>query len=372
MGADGRIPMLDLGRLHAPLAEDLRRAFDEALETSRFIGGPEVERFEGELAALVGTRFAIGTSSGTDALIAALTALGAGPEDEVVTSAYSFFASAGAIARVGARPVFADIDPGSFCVDPAAVEAALTGRTVGIVAVHLFGQCADMDPILEAAGRRGLWVIEDAAQAIGARYRDRRAGSMGRAGALSFFPAKNLGALGDAGAVATDDLELAAQVRSLRVHGAAEKHLHEKLGWNFRLDAVQARFLSVKIGWLDRWEEGRRRAAARYRELLADIDGIAAPPELPGRRHVYNQYVIRVAGGRRDRMRAALDSAGVASAIHYPRPLHMQPCLDKLGGREGDFPEAERAARESLAIPMDPNLSPADQERVAAALRSAP
>ncbi|HUT77304.1 MAG TPA: DegT/DnrJ/EryC1/StrS family aminotransferase, partial [Polyangia bacterium] len=288
------IPMLDLARLHAPLVAELRRAFDEVLESGRFIGGPAVERFEQALAAHLGAEHAVGVSSGTDGLLAVLMALGAKPGDEIVTSPYTFFATAGAITRLGATPVFADIEPAGFNIDPAAVEAAVTDRTVGIVPVHLFGQTAGLDPILELAQRKSLWVLEDAAQAIGARYRERSAGTLGVAGVLSFFPAKNLGALGDAGAVVTEDAALAARLRALRQHGGARRYLHDEVGGNFRLDALQAAFLSVKLPRLRAWEEGRRRVAARYRELLGDIDGLALPAELPGRFHVFNQHVVRI------------------------------------------------------------------------------
>jgi dTDP-4-amino-4,6-dideoxygalactose transaminase len=365
------IPLLDLVRLHAPLAADLRRALDEVLESGRFIGGPAVEGFERSLADRVGIDHAIGVSSGTDALLAALMALGLGPGDEVVTSPYTFFATAGAVSRLGATPVFADIEPAGFGLDPAAIEAAITARTVGLVPVHLFGQAAELRPILDLAARRGLWVLEDAAQAIGARYRGDGAGTLGAAGVLSFFPAKNLGALGDAGAVVTKDAALAQRLRALRQHGGARPYLHDEVGGNFRLDALQAAFLSVKLPHLRGWEEGRRRVAGRYRELLGELEGLTLPAELPGRFHVYNQYVIRVGGGRRDRVRAALERAGIGCAIYYPLPLHRQPCFAALGYQEGAFPEAEAASRETLALPVDPLLEEADQERVAAAIRDA-
>ena len=365
------IPMLDIVRLHAPLAGALRRAFDETLAGGRFIGGPAVERFEAELADHVEARRAVGVSSGTDALLVALMALGVRPGDEVITSPYTFFATAGAIARLGARPVFADIEPDGLNIDPAAVEAAVTGATVGIVPVHLFGQTAALDPLVELAERRGLWVLEDAAQAIGARHRGRPAGAIGDAGIYSFFPAKNLGALGDAGAVVTGDDALADRIRALRQHGGARRYEHDEVGGNFRLDALQAAFLSVKLPHLAGWEEGRRRVAGRYRAGLGDVGGLELPEERAGRRHVFNQHVVRVGGGRRDALRGALADAGVASAIYYPRPLHLQPCFAGLGLREGDLPEAERAARETLAIPVDPLLSADDQDRVIAAVRGA-
>ncbi len=359
------IPMLDLPRLHRPLRQGFRRALDEALASGRFIGGPAVERFEAELAAHVGARRAVGVSSGTDALLVALMALGVGPGDEVITSPYTFFATAGAIARLGARPVFADIEPDGLNIDPAAVEAAVTGATVGIVPVHLFGQTATLDPLVELAERRGLWLLEDAAQAIGARHRGRPAGTIGDAGIYSFFPAKNLGALGDAGAVVTGDDALADRIRALRQHGGARRYEHDEVGGNFRLDALQAAFLSVKLPQLAGWEDGRRRVADRYRSGLGDVGGLELPRELAGRRHVYNQHVVRVGGrGRRDALREALSAAGVASAIYYPRPLHLQPCFAHLGRAEGTLPESERASRETLAIPVDPLLEERDQDLI--------
>ncbi|MFO8074390.1 MAG: DegT/DnrJ/EryC1/StrS family aminotransferase [Polyangia bacterium] len=357
--------MLDLPRLHRPLREDLRRALDEALASGRFIGGPAVERFEAELAAHVGARRAVGLSSGTDALLAALMALDLRPGDEVITSPYTFFATAGAIARLGATPVFADIEPRGFNIDPRAAAAAVTERTVGVVPVHLFGQTAEIDPLLELAAGRGLWVLEDAAQAIGALDEGRRAGTIGAAGVFSFFPAKNLGALGDAGALVTGDDALADRVRALRQHGGARRYEHDEVGGNFRLDALQAAFLSIKLPRLAGWEEGRRRVAARYRAALADVGGLVLPAELPGRRHVYNQHVIRVPGeGRRDALRDLLSAAGVASAVYYPRPLHLQPCFAHLGQAEGSLPESERASRETLAIPVDPLLEERDQNLI--------
>jgi dTDP-4-amino-4,6-dideoxygalactose transaminase len=329
------IPLLDLVRLHAPLAAELRAALDAALASGRFIGGPAVEAFEGALAEHVGARYAVGVGSGTDGLLASLMALGVRPGDEVITTPCTFFATAGAVARLGATPVFADIEPAGFHLDPAAVAAAITARTVGVIPVHLFGQTADMDPLLDLAARKGLWVLEDAAQAIGAKHGGRGAGTMGVAGVFSFFPAKNLGALGDAGAVVTDDANLAGRLRALRQHGGARKYLHQETGGNFRLDALQAAFLSVKLPRLGQWEAGRRRVAARYGELLGGGEGLGLPAEFPGRCHVYNQYVVRIAGGRRDGVRAALDAACIGCAVYYPLPLHRQPCFAGLGYGEG-------------------------------------
>jgi dTDP-4-amino-4,6-dideoxygalactose transaminase len=366
MSAESTIAMLDMGRLHAPLEEALVSAFSEVLKSGRFIGGPVVERFEQELAEHVGAAHAVGVSSGTDALLVAMMALGVGPGDEVITTPYTFFATAGSISRLGARPVFVDIDPDSFNIDTDRIAAAITERTVGIIPVHLFGQCAKMDAPLALAEARGLWIIEDAAQAIGATYDNRQAGTMGTMGTFSFFPAKNLGALGDGGAVVTGDEALAEKVRALKQHGAHAKYTHEMVGGNFRLDAVQAALLSVKLPYLASWEAGRRQVAARYLELLGALDGLSLPVEGPAMHHVYNQFVLRTEA--RERLREALGQAGVASAIYYPAPLHVQRCFQALGYRAGDFEESERASRESLAIPIDPLLDQASLDRVAAVI----
>jgi dTDP-4-amino-4,6-dideoxygalactose transaminase len=363
------IPLLDLPRLHRPLAAALHAQLDELLASGAFIGGGAVARFEAGLASRVGAAHAVGTSSGTDALLAALMALGVKAGDEIVTTPYTFFATAGAIHRLGARPVFADIDPATFNVDPAALEAAITPRTVGLVPVHLFGQCADMGRILDVAARRGLWVLEDAAQAIGASFEGRAAGTMGALGAFSFFPAKNLGALGDGGALVTNDAALADRLRVLREHGARPKYHHAVVGGNFRLDALQAAFLSVKLPALALWEEARGRVAARYGELLAGVPDLVLPAGRRGSRHVWNQYVIRTP--RRDAVARALGEAGIGHAVYYPVPLHLQECFAALGHGAGAFPESEHAARETLAIPVDPLLEPGDQERVARAVRKA-
>jgi dTDP-4-amino-4,6-dideoxygalactose transaminase len=363
------IPMLDLVRLHAPIADELRRAFDAVLASGRFVGGPAVDGFEQQLAAHVGTRFAVGLSSGTDALLASMQALGVEPGDEVITTPFSFFATAGAIARLGAVPVFADLEPGGFHLDPARIEERISARTVGLLPVHLFGGCAAVEAIAAIAARRGLWLLEDAAQAIGATRGGRAAGTSGAAGALSFFPAKNLGALGDAGAVVTDDPALADRLRLLREHGAARRHRHEALGGNFRLDALQAALLSVKLPRLAAWEEGRRRAARGYGADLAGLADLALPAEAAGDRHVFNQYVVRTP--RRDALAAALAARGIGHAIHYPTPLHLQPALAHLGGRAGDLPEAERACREAIALPIDPLLAEDERAAVVAAVLAA-
>jgi dTDP-4-amino-4,6-dideoxygalactose transaminase len=363
------IPMLDLARLHAPIAEELKAAFADTLQSSRFIGGPAVERFEQELAEHLGVKHVVGLSSGTDALLASMMALGVGPGDEVITTPYTFFATAGCISRLGAKPVFADIEPVCFNIDPSLIEAAITKKTVGIIPVHLFGHAADMKPILDIAGPKELWVLEDAAQAIGAKYRDEPAGGMGAAGAFSFFPAKNLGALGDGGAVTANDEGLAARIRAIRRHGAGAKYSSEVVGGNFRLDALQASFLSIKLPHLEKWEQGRRSAAELYGELLADLEQIALPKELPGCRHVFNQYVIRTK--KRDEVQNALKKEGVGCAVYYPIPLHLMGCFNYLGHKNGDMPNSERAAGETLALPIDPLLEEEDQIRISEVIKKA-
>lgn len=360
-GAEGpvAVPLLDLKAQHAPIREEIRAAVDRVVETQQFILGPEVEALEHEVAAYCGCSHAIGVSSGTDALLLALMALGVGPGDDVLTTPYSFFATAGAIARLGARPVFADIDPRSFTIDATQVALALTARTKAMVPVHLFGQIAEMEPILDESRAHGIPIVEDAAQAIGAEWRGRRAGSLGQLGCFSFFPSKNLGGFGDGGMVTTNDPEFAEKARMLRSHGARTKYHHVLVGGNFRLDAIQAAVLRVKLRHLDSWTKGRQANAAVYRRLFAEAGlaprQIQLPEELPDRRHTYNQFVIRCAN--RDTLRSHLNSQRIASEIYYPVPLHLQECLAPLGKRPGDFPEAERAARESLAVPIYPELT---------------
>ena len=366
------IPLLDLTRYDAALKRDIARAVEEVFASGRFILGAPAEAFEKALAAALGSRRAVGVSSGTDALLVALMALDVGPGDEVVTSPFSFFASAGAVARLQARPVFVDIEPATFSLDPGRLEAALTPRTKAILPVHLYGQCADMDTILEIAGRRGIPVVEDACQAIGAACGGRRAGTLGTLAAFSFYPTKNLGAAGDAGAVTTDDDRLADRIKSLRVHGSSATYHHDRVGGNFRLDAIQAAVLNAKLPHLAAWNERRRAIAKRYGALLGEAaraGRIGLPVEAPGRRHVYHQYVVRVAG--RDAVRKRLAEGGVATSVFYPVPLHLQECFRGLGGREGDFPQAEKAAREVLALPMFAELTDSEVERVAEAVLDA-
>lgn len=358
------MPLLDLQAQYAPLRDEILAAVTRVCDSQRFIMGPEIDAFEREIAALIGVEHAVGVSSGTDALLLALMALGIGPGDEVVTSTYSFFATAGAIVRVGARPVLADIDPATFNLDPAAIEAAITPRTRAILPVHLYGLCADMDPIMALAGRVGLPVIEDAAQAIGATYEGRPAGGIGTVGCFSFFPSKNLGAFGDAGLLTTNDATLARRARLMRVHGMEPKYYHHMIGGNFRMDALQAAVLRVKAPHLDAWTEARRVNARRYRALFREAglhEHVVLPVEPPGRRHIYNQFVVRVPG--RDELKAALDAQGIGNEIYYPVPFHLQPCFAGLGYRDGDFPHAERAAGDTIAIPIYSELS-IDQQRM--------
>ena len=366
------VPLLDLQGQYRPLREDLLAAIARVCDSQRFIGGPEVEAFEREAAAYLGVAHAIGLSSGTDAILVALMALGVGPGDEVITPTFSFFATAGCVSRVGATPKLVDIDPRTCNIDPVAAAAAITRRTRAIIPVHLYGQCADMDPILETAARSGIAVIEDAAQAIGATCKGRNAGSMGRAGCLSFFPSKNLGAFGDAGMLVTRDETFADTVRLLRNHGAEPKYYHKRIGGNFRLDALQAAVLRVKLPHLERWTAMRRQNADRYDRLFAEsaaADRITLPFRAPDCVHIFNQYVIRVPN--RDAVRAALDAAGVGSEIYYPVPFHLQECFAPLGYRLGDFPHAEAAAAETLALPIYGELTEADQREVVGAVTRA-
>jgi len=365
------VPLLDLRAQNEPLRDEILAAIARVVDSQRFIGGPEVEAFEREMAADIGVAHAIGLSSGTDALLVALMALGIGPGDEVITPTFSFFATAGCVARVGASPKLVDIDPATCNVDPAAALDAITPRTRAIIPVHLYGQCAEMDPLLDAAGRQGIPIIEDAAQAIGATYKGRQAGSMGSVGCFSFFPSKNLGAFGDAGMLTTNDERLAQEIRLLRNHGAEPKYFHKRIGGNFRLDAMQAAILRVKRPHLNRWTDARRRNAERYDRLFAEanLDGVTLPARSDERRHIFNQYVIRVAN--RDAVRAALDAKGIGTEVYYSVPFHLQECFAPLGYRAGDFPNAEAAAADVLAIPIYGELTEAQQREVVGAIADA-
>ena len=366
------VPLLDLEAQYRPLRDELLAAVARVCDSQRYIMGPDVEAFEREIAGQLEVEHAIGVSSGTDALLAVLMALGIGPGDEVITSTYSFFATAGSIVRVGATPVLVDIDPRTCNLNPSAVAAALTPRTKAIMPVHLYGLCAEMDQILAAASVSGVAVIEDACQAIGARYRGRQAGSMGTAGCFSFFPSKNLGAFGDAGLVTTGDARLAHEVRLLRNHGAEPKYIHTRIGGNFRMDTLQAAVLRVKLPHLARWTAMRRENAARYGRLFTAA-GLASRITLPvapeGHDHVFNQYVVAVPG--RDRVRAFLSARGIATEIYYPVPFHLQACFADLGYAPGAFPHAEAAASSTLALPIYGELHEDQQEAVVAALHDA-
>jgi dTDP-4-amino-4,6-dideoxygalactose transaminase len=367
------VPLLDLKPQCAPIRDEIDRAIRRVVDAQGFILGPEVAAFEKEAGIYVGAAHAIGCASGTDALVLSLHALSVRAGDEIVTTPFSFFASASCAALLGAIPVFADIEPGTFNIDPGRIEDAITPKTKAIIPVHLFGQCADMDSILEIGARRGIAVIEDACQAIGATYtRDRanatqRAGSMGTAGAFSFFPSKNLGAFGDGGLVTTNDDELAARLRMLRVHGEQERYKHQAIGWNSRLDALQAAVLRVKLPHLDTWSAGRVRNADTYDRLFA-ASGLVAKEHvtLPVRArwggHIFNQYTIRVR--QRDELGAHLKERGIGWGLYYPIPLHLQECFSHLGYERGDMPESERASKEVLSLPIFPELTQAQLTRV--------
>ena len=364
-----KVPFLDLHPQYQPLRDDLFAAMARVCDSQRFIMGPEVAAFEAEMSALLGIRHAISVSSGTDAVLLALMALGLGAGDEVVTTTYSFFATAGAVARVGARPVLVDIDPVTFNIDPERLKAAMTARTKAVMPVHLFGQPAEMDAILDVAAAAGVPVIEDAAQAIGATYRSRPAGGIGSIGCFSFFPSKNLGAFGDAGLVTTGDDDLARRARLLRTHGMEPRYYHHVIGGNFRMDALQAAILRVKAPHLSTWTDARRRNARRYEALFREADPagrVTLPAELPDRVHIFNQYVIR--SPRRDDLKRHLEDRGIGTEIYYPVPFHLQPCFSDLGYRRGDFPHAERASAESLALPIFGELTAAQQETVVTAI----
>lgn len=360
---------MDIRAQYLELRNEIDAAVRDVFEESAFILGNRVASFENELASYCGTSAAVGVASGTDALVLVLDAWGIGPGDEVITSPFTFFATAEAIMRVGATPVFVDVDPVTFNIDPAAVEAAVTPRTKAIVPVHIFGQPAEMDTINAIAKKHGLAILEDACQAIGSEYRGKRAGALGDAAAFSFFPTKNLGGAGDGGAVTTNDTELAARVKLLRVHGSSRKYFHDLLGYNSRLDALQAAVLSVKLRKLDEWNERRRQAAALYAEVLADTP-LVLPKEAKGVKHVYHLYVVRVPDGKRDELERFLSERGIGCGVYYPLPLHLQAACAALGYARGSLPEAERASTETLALPMSAHLSESQIGEVAEAVRA--
>ena len=363
------VPLLDLHAQYQPLRTEILAAIERVCDSQRFIMGPEITALEGEMAKMLDVRHAVAVSSGTDALLLALMALDIKAGDEVITTTYSFFATAGAVARLGAKPVLIDIDETTLNMDPEKLAAVITPRTKAIIPVHLFGQSADMDPILDIAARAYIPVVEDAAQAIGASYKSRLLGGLGAFGCFSFLPSKNLGAFGDAGLLTTNDDGLAKQARLLRTHGMEPKYYHHLVGANFRMDALQAAILRVKAPHLAGWTERRRANADRYRTLFRDanlLDQITLPEAPDDRWHIYNQFVIRTAD--RDGLKKHLDARGIGTEIYYPVPFHQQPCFAYLGYKTGDFPEAERAARDSLAIPIYSELTSAQQEAVVAAV----
>jgi dTDP-4-amino-4,6-dideoxygalactose transaminase len=359
------VPLLNLVAQYQPIREEVLAAITRVCDSQRFIMGPEVEALERELALMLEVKEAVGVSSGTDALLAAMMALNVGPGDEVVTSTYSFFATAGCVVRLGATPVLVDIDPVTYNIDPAAAATAITPRTKAIIPVHLYGCSADMAPILDVAAKAGVAVIEDAAQAVGTRYHGRPVGGLGTIGCFSFFPSKNLGAFGDGGFLTANDAALAHRLRLVRNHGAEPKYFHKIVGANFRLDALQAAVLRVKLPHLASWTEARRRNADRYRDMLGPLAAagkVVLPVEPEGIYHIYNQFVIRLA--ERDRVRAALDARRVGTEIYYPVPFHLQECFAFLGHSKGDFPAAEAAADHTLALPIFGELTEAEQRYV--------
>lgn len=361
-----KVPLLDLQAQYVSLREELRPAIDRVFESQQFVLGPEVAGLEREIATYCHTTDAVGCASGSDALLLALMALDLGPDDEVITTPFSFFATGSAIARLGARPVFVDIDGDTYNLDVDQVAAAITPRTRVIMPVHLYGQCADMDAVMAVAQEKGIPVVEDAAQAIGAEDRGRRAGSMGLAGCFSFYPTKNLGGAGDGGMVTTNDAELASRLKRLRAHGGFTEYQHEEVGLNSRLDALQAAVLRVKLAYLDEWSDARASRAARYSELLDHADltfALKTPFVRPDNRHIFHQYVIRVPR-HRDALMEHLMTNEIGTKVYYPIPLHLQECFQFLGYKLGQFPEAESAALETLALPLFPELTEAQQEYV--------
>lgn len=366
------VPLVDLQAQYASLRGEVRAAVDRVLESQRFVLGDEVRRLENSLAEYCQTKHAVGCASGSDALLLALMALDVGEGDEVVTTPASFFATASAIARVGARPVFVDIDRLTYNLDVSRVADAITSRTKAFIPVHLYGQCAEMDPLLALAERRAVPIIEDAAQAIGATDRGRRAGSMGAIGCFSFYPTKNLGGAGDGGIVTTNDDELAQRLRRLRAHGGMTEYEHVEVGINSRLDELQAAVLNVKLSYLDQWSDERARVADIYTRLLSEADlsfELTTPFVRPGCRHIFHQYVIRVPH-HRDALMAYLREQGVGTKVYYPIPLHRQECFSYLGHKAGDFPETESMSAETFALPIYPEITEAQQTYVVDSIKS--
>jgi dTDP-4-amino-4,6-dideoxygalactose transaminase len=362
-----KVPLLDLKAQFATLRNEILSAVTEVLESQVCIGGPIVDELEHKIAKISGCRFGVGVSSGTDALLCSLMALGIGPGDEVITTPFTFFATAGCIARVGAKPVFVDIDPKTFNIDPELIETAITNRTKAIIPVHLYGQMCDMDPIMEIARRRSLYVIEDAAQSITATYKGRKAGSIGTVGCFSFFPSKNLGAAGDGGMIVTNDAALAERMALLRSHGAKPKYYHKQVGGNFRLDPIQAAILLVKLPHLQEWTEARRRHARRYDECFTDLP-VEIPCIHPACHTIYNQYVLRVP--KRDEFVTYLRACGIGNEIYYPVPMTSQECFEGVVPPVQKWPEAERASKEVVALPVYPELTTEMQDFVVDSIKS--
>ncbi len=366
------VPLLDLQAQYVALRADLQQALERVMSSQRFVLGDEVRGLESSIAGYCQTKHAVGCASGSDALLLALMALDVKSGDEVITTPFSFFATAACITRLGARPVFVDIDPRTYNIDASQVADAITSRTKAIMPVHLYGQCAAMDPLLEVGKRRGVPVVEDAAQAIGATDKGRPAGSMGLIGCFSFYPTKNLGGAGDGGMLTTNDDGVAARLRRLRAHGGANEYEHDEVGINSRLDELQAAVLRVKFPSLDRWSEKRGQKAAVYSKLLSEADlsfPLVAPHVRDDGRHIFHQYVIR-APGNRDALMQHLKARGVGTKVYYPIPLHLQACFNYLGYKEGQFPESERAAKETLALPVYPELSEEQQVYVVESIKS--
>jgi dTDP-4-amino-4,6-dideoxygalactose transaminase len=363
-----QVPFLDLKAHHDPIRHEIMAAMGEVIDANAFAGGPFVARFEEAYAAFCEAKYCVGVANGTDSLWFSLLALGIGAGDEVIAPPMTFMATAEAITYAGAKPVFVDIDARTFTIDPAKIEAAITPRTKAIIPVHLFGQCADMDPIMEIARRHKLAVVEDAAQAQGALYRKRKAGSIGHAGSFSFYPGKNLGAWGEAGAITTNDAPLRERMMMFREHGQKKKYYHDVVGWNGRMDGLQGAVLSVKLKYLDRANQGRRRAAARYNELLAGLPGVTLPLAADYASHIYHVYAIRVQ--QRDTLLQRLGERGIGCGIHYPVPVHLQAAYANLGYKRGDFPVSEACADTFLSLPMFPELTDQQIETVAQELKS--
>lgn len=361
------VPLLDLKLQYATIRDEVMAAIEAICESQRFIGGPEVVACEEAVAAYSGCKVGVGMSSGTDALLCGMMALGIGPGDEVIVPSFTFFATAGCVSRLGAKPVFVDIDAATFNTTAEQIERAITPKTKLIIPVHLYGQCADMTGILKVANQRGIPVMEDAAQSIGAKHHGKAACSMGKLGTLSFFPSKNLGAFGDAGMIVTNDPALGERCRIFRDHGAQPKYYHKWVGGNFRLDALQAAVVRIKLKHLDVWSAQRAENAKRYNALFAG-SVVKTPVIAPGNDSIFNQYVIRVP--KRDELKKHLEVHGIGTEVYYPVPLHMQECFAYLGGKAGDLPVCEQAAREVLAIPIYPELTMSQQERVARTIRA--